>query len=216
MTARRLGDRGQAFPIYIVVVAGLLFAALAFFVVGMAGATRSNAQGAADAAALAAAREARDKVFVGIDLGGLKPTDWEAILDVKRFNATGACSEAERFAALNDAKATCKEALPRFTVNVKTEDAVGDSVVPGSGETYGFAEATAVIESRCSLGHVAAASPSPSPPPTPSPTARPGGPPKLGSVNFVCEGVASFKLDPLNPGPLSRLARNLFSVRLVD
>ncbi|MGR4883243.1 pilus assembly protein TadG-related protein [Streptomyces sp. LARHCF249] len=214
MTVRRLGDRGQAFPIYIVVVAGLLFAALAFFVVGMAGATRSNAQGAADAAALAAAREARDKVFVGIDLGELKPSDWEAILGVERFNATGACGAAERFAALNDAEAKCEEALPRFTVNVKTADAVGDSVVPGSGETHGFAKATAVIESRCSLGAVV--TPSPSPSSTPSPTASPSGLPTPGFVNFVCKGAAPIKLDPLNPGPLSQLARNLFSVRLVD
>ncbi|MEU9256273.1 pilus assembly protein TadG-related protein [Streptomyces sp. NPDC048270] len=213
MIARRFGDRGQAFPIYIVVVAGLLFAALAFFVVGMAGTTRSNAQGAADAAALAAARDARDRVFVGLDLGALKPSDWEAILDVERLDVTGACITAERFAALNDATAECEEALPRFTVNVKTTGAVGDSVVPGSGETYGFAKATAVIESRCSLGAVVTPSSPPLPPP--SPTATPGGQPNPGSVNFVCKGVEPIKLDLLNPGPLPQLARKLFSVRLV-
>ena len=37
-----------------------------------------------------------------------------------------------------------------------------------------------------------------------------------GSVNLVCKGVASFKIDPLHPGPLTPLARHLFSVRLVD
>jgi hypothetical protein len=37
-------DAGQAFPIYITVVAGLLFLALAYLAVGQAAATRSEAQ----------------------------------------------------------------------------------------------------------------------------------------------------------------------------
>ncbi|MGW0751719.1 pilus assembly protein TadG-related protein [Streptomyces sp. NPDC002587] len=215
MIAGKPADRGQAFPIYIVVVAGLLFAALAFFVVGMAGTTRSNAQGAADAAALAAAREARDNVFVGVDLGALRPKDWEDLLAVKGLDVTGACGAAERFADLNDAEADCKASLPRFTVSVATLDAVGDSVVPGTGDRKGVAKATAVIESRCLLGDIATPSPSPSPTSTPSSTPSPGGP-VSGSVNLVCKGVASFKIDPLHPGPLTPLARHLFSVRLVD
>lgn len=60
MTAKPRGDAGQAFPIYVVMVAGLLFLAFAFFAVGKASATRNEAQGAADAAALAAAQDARD------------------------------------------------------------------------------------------------------------------------------------------------------------
>jgi hypothetical protein len=41
---RRYGDAGQAFPIYIVVVGGLLFLAFAYFAVGQAAANRNGAQ----------------------------------------------------------------------------------------------------------------------------------------------------------------------------
>lgn len=54
-------DAGQAFPIYIMMVAGLLFLALAFFAVGKASALRNEAQGAADASALAAGQSAREQ-----------------------------------------------------------------------------------------------------------------------------------------------------------
>ncbi|MBT2404731.1 MULTISPECIES: pilus assembly protein TadG-related protein [unclassified Streptomyces] len=219
MTATASRDRGQVFPIYIVVVAGLLFAALAFLVVGMAGATRSNAQGAADAAALAAAREARDTVFVNSDLLVFTPDDWEKILNGDRFELKGACDKAAVFAASNDATAECEPALPRFTITVTTNGTVGKSVVPGSEDVHGRATATAVIESRCSL-----AAPAPTPTPTPTPTATPAATPSPGgggteepaSVAFRCKGGVSLQLDPSNPGPLVKLARALFSVRLAD
>ncbi|MFK0232434.1 pilus assembly protein TadG-related protein [Streptomyces vinaceus] len=202
-----LGDKGQAFPIYIVLVAGLLFAGFAFFVVGMAGTTRSNAQGAADAAALAAAREARDNVFLGLDLLALKPADWEKIVNGDLLDGTGACGAAAEFAALNNASANCTAAIPQFTVMVTTNDTVGKSVIPASGDMRGKATAKARIEPRCSLG----SAPTPTPTPTPSPSATPG----AGTVTFECSGKA-LSLDPAKPGPLSQLARALFAVRLVD
>ncbi|MFE7095239.1 pilus assembly protein TadG-related protein [Streptomyces erythrochromogenes] len=211
-------DRGQAFPIYIVVVGGLLFAALAFFAVGMAGATRSNAQGAADAAALAAAREARDGVFQGLNLADLTSSDWGEVLRGEGLAGEGACAAAERFAALNEASAKCVAAAPRFTVSVTTDGAVGESVIPGTEDRKGTAVATAVIESRCTLGSLSVV---PSPSPTPSPSTAAETPPAPSAsaasyVSFVCKGAKPIKLDPLKPGPLSQLARNLFSVRLVD
>lgn len=213
MIGRRLDDRGQAFPIYIVVVAGLLFAALAFFAVGMAGATRSNAQGAADAAALAAAREARDSLFSGLDLVSLKPADWEDVVSGELLKVDGACAKAAAFASLNDADVECEPALPRFTVSVTTRGTVGDSVVPGASGTKGKAKATALIEPRCTLRSAPAPgqTPTPAPTATPSPSPSPG----VGSVTFVCKGKTR-TLDPSNPGPLSQLTRALFSVRLVD
>ncbi|MFF2792809.1 pilus assembly protein TadG-related protein [Streptomyces sp. NPDC058049] len=211
MTSGRRGDRGQAFPIYVVVVAGLLFAALAFFVVGRASVTRSDAQGAADAAALAAAREARDGVLLNLDLAAIKPAEWKKIIDGDFFEPGEACAAAEAFAAKNDARTTrCKPALPRFTVEVETNGTVGDSVVPGTGAVRGRATATALIESKCHLGAVPTPSPTPTTPPgngSPAPTPTPT------TVNFTCGGEL-VKLDPLNPGKLSALTRRLFSVRL--
>ncbi|MFB7257123.1 pilus assembly protein TadG-related protein [Streptomyces nojiriensis] len=211
MTVGRRGDRGQAFPIYVVAVVGLLFAALAFFVVGQASVSRSDAQGAADAAALAAGREARDAVLLDLDLAAVKPAEWKKILDGDLFKPGEACAAAEAFAAQNDAKTTlCQSALPRFTVEVETNRTVGDSVVPGTGAVHGTATATALIESRCQMGAV--------PTPSPLPTTTPGGgspapTPTPATVNFTCGGEL-VRLDPLHPGKLSALTRKLFSVRL--
>ncbi|MFD9408921.1 pilus assembly protein TadG-related protein [Streptomyces sp. NPDC059989] len=211
-------DRGQAFPIYIVVVTGLLFAAFAFVVVGMAGATRSEAQGAADAAALAAAREVRDNAFRGMDLLALTEGDWEEILDGDRLGAQGGCGKALAFAELNDASATCEANIPEFTVTATTNDAVGKSVIPGSESVKGNATAKAVIEPRCTLK----AGPTPTPTPTPSPTASPtpspsgGTPGPPASFVFRCKGGAVVTWNPASSDPLTKLARQLFIVRLTD
>ncbi|WP_301366956.1 pilus assembly protein TadG-related protein [Streptomyces xanthophaeus] len=207
-----MDDRGQAFPIYVVVVAGLLFAALAFFVVGQASVTRSDAQGAADAAALAAGREARDGVLLKLDLAALKPADWEKILDGDFFKVGEACAAAEAFAAKNDATTTmCQPTFPRLLVTVKTNGTVGDSVIPDTGSMHGTATATALIESKCHFDEAPAPSPTPTSPPeggSPAPTPAPS------TVNFTCGGEL-VKFDPLKPGSLSALTKRLFSVRLV-
>ncbi|MFF3679976.1 pilus assembly protein TadG-related protein [Streptomyces sp. NPDC002120] len=212
-------DRGQAFPIYVVVVAGLLFAALAFFVIGQASVRRSDAQGAADAAALAAGREARDKLLLGLDLPALKPADWKKIVDGDFFKAGEACAAAEAFAAKNDAKATGCDAslLPKFTVTVETNGTVGESVIPETGSMHGTATATALIESKCRLGTVSTPSPTPTAPAeggSPSPTPTPAPTPIPSKVTFSCSGEL-IELDPLNPGSLKALTKKLFSVRLV-
>ncbi|MCX5584798.1 pilus assembly protein TadG-related protein [Streptomyces erythrochromogenes] len=218
---QRTADRGQAFPIYVIVVAGLLFAALAFFVVGQASATRSDAQGAADAAALAAGRAARDDVLLDLDLVSLAPADWTKILEGKLFAVGEACGEAAVFAAKNSATVTsCEPALPRFTVRVETEETVGESVIPGTESMHGTATATALIKSKCRLGAISTPSPSPTPTATPTPSTPAGGgtafppTPSPATVTFECGGE-SVKLDPLKPGSLSELTRRLFSVRLV-
>ncbi|MGW5851883.1 pilus assembly protein TadG-related protein [Streptomyces sp. NPDC055254] len=207
-------DRGQVFPLYVVVVAGLLFAAFAFFAVGMASTTRSEAQGAADAAALAAAREARDKVLVGADLLALTPDDWEDIVEGGRFDATGACGRAYEFAAMNGALAQCTQGTAQYTVHVTTNGTVGNTVIDGTEGMRATAAATAEIVPLCSLK----SAPSPSPTPSPTSTAPPGGggtsPPV--SIDFRCRDGAVVTLDPLKPGSLSKLARKLFSVRLAD
>ncbi|MCY0940694.1 pilus assembly protein TadG-related protein [Streptomyces antarcticus] len=211
------GDRGQAFPIYVVVVAGLLFAAFVFFVVGQASVTRSDAQGAADAAALAGAREARDGAFAGLDLVALKPGDWEEFLRGKSLTGNGACAAAVDFAAKNGAEAQCQALIPRVTVAVKTNRTVGKSVIPGTDRMHGTADAAAVIEPLCLLTEA----PTPSATPTqggatPAPTSTPTPPPVPDAVKFKCKDGKSIEINPLKPGSLRALSRNLFSVRLAD
>lgn len=153
MTAERTGDAGQAFPIYLTAVAGLLFLALAFFAVGKAGATHNSGQTAADAAALAAAQDYRQQLRTAllqtIDADG----DWGDLLAGRGLGAGGACDHAQWFAARNDADVThCRPAyLPTsFAVTVRTRHSVGNSVVPG-GDRHATARATAEVAPRCSV-----------------------------------------------------------------
>lgn len=155
MTRHRpeFGDRGQAFPVYIVAVAALLFLAFAFFAVGQASATRNGAQTAADAAALAWAQDARDQLRTGLldalDHGG----SWEDWLGGEGRLAAPDCAPADDFAARNDAVVKdCYREAGRdnaYTVEVETRYTVGHSVIPGTESEHGTAQATAVIEPRC-------------------------------------------------------------------
>ncbi|MET9695970.1 pilus assembly protein TadG-related protein [Streptomyces sp. NPDC006529] len=201
------GDRGQAFPIYIVTVAGLLFAAFAFFAISQAAVVRSGAQKAADAAALAAAGDARDHLVPGLDLTKLKPEEWGRLLDGRLFDAAGACAAAADFAASNGATASCESALPSFTVEATTNAGVGSSVVPGISGTRGTAKATARIEPRCTLGS--------EPVPGGEPPSDGSPPPKSDPVDIRCRGGNVIHLDPSKPDPWRTLARSLFDVRLV-
>ncbi|MFI8386198.1 pilus assembly protein TadG-related protein [Streptomyces sp. NPDC085540] len=209
MTWRRFGgDRGQAFPIYVVVVAGLLFAALAFFTIGKAAIVRSNAQGAADAAALAAAREGRDTLIPGIDLATLSPEDWEQVLLGNRFDTSaGACVAAQDFAAMNDATTTaCSRSGARFSVRSMTNGTVGDSVVPGTSGRRGEAAATAEIVPRChvkpgGLGSGGGSAPTPEAP---------------GPIKFACDKGAVVDYNPARPRAWRSLAAALFDIRLID
>ncbi|MEU9081030.1 pilus assembly protein TadG-related protein [Streptomyces sp. NPDC048357] len=208
MTWRRFGgDRGQAFPIYVVLVAGLLFAALAYFTIGKAAIVRSNAQGAADAAALAAAREARDTLAPGIDLATLSPEDWEQVLLGNRFATSGgACVAARDFAAMNDATATCSRSGTRFSVRSTTNGTVGDSVVPGTSGKHGEADATAEIVPRCHIKPGGAGSGGSSAPTPESPE----------PIKFSCAKGVVVDYDPAQPRAWRSLAAALFDIRLID
>jgi hypothetical protein len=152
MQTRRYGDAGQAFPIYITVVGGLLFLAFAYFAVGQAAANRNGAQTAADAAVLAAAQDRREQLAGSWMKNVLDPTKWQGILDgipVEGF--TPSCGRAHQLAALNNAQVeACHNPAPlRFTVEVETNTSVGDSIVPGTEKQKANASATAVIEPLC-------------------------------------------------------------------
>ncbi|MEU3006136.1 MULTISPECIES: pilus assembly protein TadG-related protein [unclassified Streptomyces] len=201
MRTRPHGDAGQAFPIYIMMVAGLLFLALAFFAVGKASALRNGSQGAADAAALAAAQKARDDFGTGF-YASLPLNVLDAFLE-KPFFAP--CYEASRLAEANDAME--KSCYPtsgylrdRITVEVEGLEPVDSPVLPGSENKKAKAMATALIEFRC-----------------PNPEAV--------DVNsdgvmdlfiFTCRNGKVLEIAPGSPPPWETVSRTLFDVRLVD
>ncbi|MER5214188.1 pilus assembly protein TadG-related protein [Streptomyces sp. NPDC002838] len=148
----RYSDAGQAFPIYITVVAGLLFLAFAYLAVGQAAANRNGAQTAADAAALAAALDTRDQLAGKWVEDVLDPTKWQAIFDGNGVAYDG-CGRADQLAAQNDAGVNdCwSPKLLEYAVEVQTNKTVGDSIVPGTEDKKSTASATAVIEPLCEL-----------------------------------------------------------------
>ena len=156
MRPRRSSDAGQAFPIYITVVAGLLFLAFAYVAVGQAAVNRGGAQTAADAAALAAAQDTRDQLAGKWVEDVLDPTKWQEIFDGDVAGLVDSCGRADQLAGQNDAHVTGCGApetglLPGYTVAVRTDKSVGESIVPGTENKYSNASATAVIEPLCTF-----------------------------------------------------------------
>ncbi|MFI5522914.1 pilus assembly protein TadG-related protein [Streptomyces platensis] len=161
-THRRRRDEGQAFPLYIVAVGGLLFLALAFFAVGQAAATRNGAQTAADAAALAAGQKyrelLRESVLDGLRDGSYRtdPTAWKELLNGRGVLSPAACESAAWFAGRNGARLSGTGCTPdswptSFAVEVTTRKPVGDSVIPVTSRTHASAEAKSVVGPRCTL-----------------------------------------------------------------
>ncbi|MFC5074059.1 pilus assembly protein TadG-related protein [Kitasatospora cinereorecta] len=196
-------------------VAGLLFLAFAFFAVGKASAARNGAQGAADAAALAAAQQARDEIgpaFLGALLmpGGLNDFFGH------HYISGEACNQAQRFAAENRAEVVgCgwESGFQRdeATVRVKSLDAVGDTVIPITKTTHATATATAVIEFRCSWKP--AEEPDKETGPQQDEDEKKETP---GPITFDCDGRNRFEIDPLDPDPWAELGKMLFAVHLID
>jgi len=201
MIGRPRNDEGQAFPIYVMMVAGLLFLALAFFAVGKASALRNGSQGAADAAALAAAQSARDDFGTGF-YASLPGNTLDLFLGAPFVPP---CSEAERLADANDADKTI--CIPvygylrdRITVEVKGRNAVDSSVIPGSDNKFATAKATALIEFRC-----------------PNPKAVDFNSDGVQDLFiFTCRNGKILEIAPGSPPPWESVSRTLFDVRLVD
>lgn len=201
MTARSRLDRGQAFPIYIMMVAGLLFLALAFFAVGKASALRNGAQGAADASALAAAQSAREQ-FEAPFIAALWANSIDAFLQKSPFYA--ACAAAEGLASDNDADLkSCipKEGGRRDTITTKVEGrgTVDSSVIPGSDHIVAKAKATAIVEFRCDWTSV---------------DLNDDGVQDI--YFFTCDGGKMAEIRPSSPPPWSSVSKILFDVHLVD
>ncbi|TVP37222.1 hypothetical protein A3L22_01785 [Streptomyces griseus subsp. griseus] len=182
-------------------VAGLLFLALAFFAVGKASALRNGSQGAADAAALAAAQQARTNFGPGF-YASLPRNMLDAFLGAP-FDAP--CAEAERLASANDADKKLCYPIPgylrdRITVEVEGRKPVDSPVLPGSENRKAKAKATALIEFRC-----------------PNPKAVDFNSDGVQDLFiFTCRNGEILKIPPASPPPWESVSRTLFDVRLVD
>lgn len=193
-------------------VAGLLFLAFAYFAVGQASMKKNEAQTAADAAALAAAQEARDewrwpRTF---DLD-----EWDELLSGRDVGA-GSCSAASSLASQNDAETVscAPDSVGRpeasYTVTVVTNKSVGSSVIPGTETRKAEATARAVIEPRCRVEEDTRPRPSPSP----NEDGDTDEVDEQKTYKVACDDE-DFIIDPKNLGLLPDLA-DLFSVHLAD
>jgi len=195
----RYGDAGQAFPIYITVVGGLLFLALAYFAVGQATVNRSGAQTAADAAALAAAQDTRKQLAGEWVNDVLDPTKWKGIFQGQGVNFDG-CGRAAQLAAQNDANVLAcnpNAVLLRYDVNVETRKTMGKSIVPVTEGKKSKASAAAVIQPLCTFD-----------------------PPGAGAGDTVlpeltCKDGRKWDIDPTDPTGLPE-PEDLFDVHLAD
>jgi hypothetical protein len=179
------------------VVAGLLFLAFAYLAVGQAAVNRSGAQAAADAAALAAAQDARDQLTDQWVKVLLDPARWQEIFEGEA-EIGDPCWRAEQLAAQNDAQLDIclSPELLEYRVDVKTNKSVGRSVVPGTENVKSTASATAVIEPLCkfpSAGREADDAPLP---------------------ELTCDGKV-WEPDPADPEGLPA-PEDLFDVHLAD
>ncbi|MGV9343215.1 pilus assembly protein TadG-related protein [Streptomyces spiralis] len=197
---RRHGDAGQAFPIYITVVGGLLFLALAYFAVGQATVNRSGAQTAADAAALAAAQERRDQLAGEWVKEVLDPTKWQQIFDGNGVELGSPCRRAQELAEQNDAHIAtpgCEPGLLSYAVTVETNKPMGKSVVPITESKHSKAHARAVITPLCEF----------------KPLPANAGPDVL--PRLTCKGNRYWDLDPKHLTDLPK-PKDLFDVHLAD
>ncbi|MGK5533376.1 hypothetical protein [Streptomyces sp. URMC 129] len=177
-------------------ITGLLSVAFLFFVFAQAAVLRGSGQSAADAAALAAAREGRDHLYEEFLDALSGDGDLEDVLEGDDFDVPEACGEAApRLADRNDAVVTsCDPDHERtgYTVGVETRDTVGESLIPGTEDQTARAEATAVIRSRCERESQ-----------------------EDDRVELRCDDDGDLSFDPGNEDELPE-ARDLFSIYLDD
>ncbi|WP_326610588.1 pilus assembly protein TadG-related protein [Streptomyces scopuliridis] len=222
---KRSGEAGQAAPIYITMVAGLLFLALALFTVGQAGAKHSGAQSAADAAALAAAQESRDD-FVSVKVleNLLNPAFLDDIFNGDPMGTAVGCEAAERFADRNEAVLVtdergegCRAMEDRwgFKVHVETKKPMGATILPGTADKKAEAFATAIVEPRCTFKPAEDGENPPTDGEEPPPDGdNPGDTEQVSPGSLECGGTM-WNIDPEHLDLLPDSA-DLFSVRLAQ
>ncbi|GAA4675718.1 pilus assembly protein TadG-related protein [Streptomyces chumphonensis] len=183
-------------------MAGLLFLALAYFAFGQSAASRSEAQGSADAAALAVAYDIREQFADRLLEDSASPSEVEEALLGRSVLNGDPCRRAEYFAEENNAEAlSCSILLSdeiQVEVGVKALESVGDTVVPGTSDRYATAAAKTAIEPLCAL----------------SPGSGGSNGEEEGRVKLVCE-EGEFSYEPGEVRSLPGLDV-LFSIRLVE
>ncbi|MFF9816228.1 pilus assembly protein TadG-related protein [Streptomyces sp. NPDC014006] len=213
-------DEGQAAPLYITAVVGLLFLALLYFVFGKADVRRNEAQTAADSAALAAAMDSRDGLKAGLLAHIL---DGDYLRDLLRGDPPGTangCDQALRFAGKNGARTDgsfqCRRLTDGrwgFTVDLESGKTVGKSALPGTENKRAKASATAVVEPLCTFMPDADSE-------TPSASQKPPGDEEPGAEEdkpspgkIECDGGKDWIIDPAHLDLLPDMS-DLFRVRL--
>jgi hypothetical protein len=132
-------------------------AALAFFAWAQAASVRNQAQTAADAAALAAAQDARDELMDGLEMALTDEGEWLDWLEPEEATGSGTTAAAQALAAQNDAtlqggaQPVVRNGFPGYQVDVRTNFTVGDSIIPGTESTKAEASAVAVVQPRCQI-----------------------------------------------------------------
>ncbi|MFF2521753.1 pilus assembly protein TadG-related protein [Streptomyces liangshanensis] len=217
MISRSSRESGQAAPLYIMMVAGLLFLALAFFAVGQAGATRNGAQSAADAAALAAAQESRDLFKEDLIRDLLTPGFLEDVFNGNPVGSAAGCAAAGYFAGQNGSDigscAPLGDGRWGFTVAVVTQESMGNSILPGTETKHAEARATAIVEPRCSFEISEDQENPPAEPGEPGEGDDPADDQPTSPGDLHCEGTI-LHVDP-DPDLLPDMA-DLFTVRLAQ
>ncbi|MGW1184583.1 pilus assembly protein TadG-related protein [Streptomyces drozdowiczii] len=214
---RRKVEAGQAAPLYIAAVAGLLFVALVLFAFGEADVQRNGAQSAADAAALAAAKESRSLVESELKAHLADPDYFRTVFSTSFLGEPdNSCWKASVFATRNKASAVrCRPLADGrwgYEVRLQSDKGMSTDIVPGTEGKKAEATAVAVVEPRCTF--VAAESPAPSPDPSAGPDVDPG--PAAASIGKMrCDGGLDWTVDP-EESVLMPDAAALFSVRLAE
>ncbi|WNI22771.1 pilus assembly protein TadG-related protein [Streptomyces sp. ITFR-16] len=193
-------ENGQAAPLYVTAVTGLLFLALVFFAFGEADVQRNGAQSAADASALAAAKQSRSLMSLQLKANVMNRAFYIAAFNAPFLGGVNGCGNAYDFAGRNDARITmCRPLYDgrwAYRVNLKSDKGMSANLVPRTEGEKAKADATAVVESRCKF--------------IPNPVMTS---PSIGEV--ICNSGLVWTVSPKDLATMPDMA-DLFSVRLAE
>ncbi|MCX5142542.1 pilus assembly protein TadG-related protein [Streptomyces sp. NBC_00338] len=194
-------EAGQAAPLYITAVTGLLFLALIFFAFGEADVKRSGAQTAADSSALALAKESRSLMELDLKAHITDRAFYISAFNLPFLQGYTICPKAAGFAASNGASLEgCDGPTVKgrwgFHVAVRSNKPVTANLVPGAKGKRARTKATAIVESRCKFV------------PNPDITSS-----TIGTVG--CDSGLVWVVSPKDVAKMPPMT-DLFSVRLVE